>query len=306
MSCHAMPKQATRRRRAGGGSASAELGAGAQLVGSAFLLHTLNEVLCRTAVMVQPLQLAQGQDGSDPRLQVVEVPLPLPQPRDGGTALAAPGAAAAREWGSNSGALEQLQPEPAAACSSMHAAPVESGVLQQAETAGSGGTTVEAVDRESKRSIAIQVPPALRGSLEAIGLGSSVGYLRLASIPAEGGAAGGAAAGAGRSWVPLAVHFGVPLYDLPLCRAVCRRAREVAFLGSEGRGAVQAGQQLLQAQLLGTVAMHSRGSSLQRPAADRPAVLDLPVHNLLFDGTNLQVVDMSECVQGCSIIGHSR
>lgn len=63
--------------------------------------------------------------------------------------------------------------------------------------------------------------------VQALGLGSTIGLLHLicredAAARADGI---GAASGASQAWVPLTVHIGLPLCDVPTCEAVCAQVR---------------------------------------------------------------------------------
>ncbi len=117
------------------------------------------------------------------------------------------------------------------------------------------------------------------------------------------------------AWLPLTLHLGVPLYCLHLCKDVCARASAASFLTAEARAAHRSGLQQLQAQLWQLISQHALGTSApggdahqSNPAAllDGVVPVELPIANLLFDGTNIQVLDMSDCCQGtaCLVAGN--
>ncbi len=208
--------------------------------------------------------------------------------------------------------------------------------------------------RSTAEAVRVAVRPAVLRALRALGLAGGVGALRLVQLPsagppraplpappdeAEGGEGGG---GAVRQhllpgeWLPLSLHQGVPLYCLPLCKAVCAQAQAAGFLSAAGqsrqveaqqtlqrrldelverfawpllglRGRQQQSQQQQQQQQQAAGAAWPAGAGEGGAGADGKAaggaalswgVVDLPAVNLLFDGAALVPVDLGECVQG--------
>ncbi|KXZ46985.1 hypothetical protein GPECTOR_39g479 [Gonium pectorale] len=125
------------------------------LVESAFLLHTLNDLLCRTAVLVQPLE-AHNPDACP---DVVDVPLPLPPPL-------AVGAAAPSQQHAASGAV------------------VDSGSHKHAS--GSQPMVVAGVRRRTGESVPVVLECSLQTALRQLGLAPCVGYLRMLRMRAAG------------------------------------------------------------------------------------------------------------------------
>lgn len=114
------------------------------------------------------------------------------------------------------------------------------------------------------------------------------------------------ASSGGSHWMPLTVQFGVPLYSLSLCKEVCARAREGQFLSPDSRAAHQSGQQLLQSQLWHLIQQYGAVNTSDVNVVNASVVgpVELPLNNLLFDGTNIQVMDFSGCIQGagCMVV----
>jgi hypothetical protein len=129
----------------------------------------------------------------------------------------------------------------------------------------------------------------------------------------SGAGSGGAGAGAGAPWLPLAVQLGVPLHNLQLCKDVCAAAVGAEFMSPASRAAHGAASQRLQAhiwQLItqyggagpgggGDAAAEGGGAAPWElpPDAGLGGYAELPANNLLFDGTNLGPLDLSESQQ---------
>eukprot|EP00798_Chlamydomonas_sp_ICE-L_P005845 gene5845-6131_t len=92
-------------------------------------------------------------------------------------------------------------------------------------------------------------------------------------------------------WVPLCISLGMPLYCLELCKMVCRRAVDESFLSLEGRTAQINAQSIMQARLSSIISLYSSYSQNAPPAF---SPVQLPTQNLLFDGTNLVPIDLSD------------
>ncbi|KAK9836344.1 hypothetical protein WJX81_007135 [Elliptochloris bilobata] len=222
-------------------------------VEAGFLLYTLNDVLSRTALLVQPLTLAPGDDFSD--VPCLDIALPL---------------------------------------------------------STQDGRLVEAVDSHSGDVVKIAPPPVLSKALAELGLDRALGSLRLLQLdpPQEATAPGDTAAvlaraAAAPAWTPLQARLGMPLQPLGLCTAVCAQAQAAGFLGAEARRAHAEGQAGLQRHLCQLVAEFGACSNCLGGPPGAPergeasaAAVDLPLHNLLFDGRALWRLDYSEYTQG--------
>ncbi|KAG2449449.1 hypothetical protein HYH02_005596 [Chlamydomonas schloesseri] len=264
----------------GGGSRARAHGSdgGATLVEAPFLLYTLNEMLSRTAVLVQPLEVPHP----DAAPEVVEVPLPLPA-----AALAKAAAAGSSDTDGEAGG------------------------------GGGGGAAAPVVVpgllRRGGGAVSVPLQPQLVAALQSLGLAACVGHLRLMRTPAHphghghnhaqqqpgpgastppasagttdtesqpqqrgdrggavtataaaagpgGGASSGGRGGGGGPWLPLSASLGVPLYNLELCKAVCRAAGDADFLSSEGRAAQLQAQLQLQNHLTKLLVQFSHAS----------------------------------------------
>jgi hypothetical protein len=129
---------------------------------------------------------------------------------------------------------------------------------------------------------------------------------------------------AGRSWVPLSLNLGVPLFCPTLCQQVCSNMSAAQCLTPSGRSAWRTAQLQLQQQLWQLVgqfgagsdsskaglgkqqpAAASGGAAMQvelpsgwRAAAAAAGGVELPARGLLFDGRTLLPVDVGDCLQG--------
>ncbi|GLI62242.1 hypothetical protein VaNZ11_004837 [Volvox africanus] len=131
------------------------------LVESSFLLYTLNELLSRTAVLVQPLDCTEPEWCPD----VVDVPLPLPLP------IAEPGAttaAAAAAGGSDR--LTVLR--------------ISSTGISSASTIASP-TVVSGIRRTNGEAVRVVLEPGVVSGLQQLGLASCIGHLRLIRMRAH-------------------------------------------------------------------------------------------------------------------------
>jgi hypothetical protein len=86
-----------------------------------------------------------------------------------------------------------------------------------------------------------------------------------------------------------------------LCAPAC--AQDSNFLDAENRKAQQAGQGVLQRRLFALISEYGACSNcLATPGGrgDEEGVshVDLPLHNLLFDGRDLRRLDYTDYVQG--------
>ena len=74
---------------------------------------------------------------------------------------------------------------------------------------------------------------AARRVMHALGLESSIGMLQLVRVQAATDAGGPPST----AWVPLMLHFGLPLCDVPTCEAVCAQVRQRLLFSASRTGA---------------------------------------------------------------------
>ena len=74
---------------------------------------------------------------------------------------------------------------------------------------------------------------AARRVMHALGLESSIGMLQLVHVHAKAEAGGPPRT----AWVPLMMHFGLPLCDVPTCEAVCAQVRQRLLCSASRTGA---------------------------------------------------------------------
>ena len=74
---------------------------------------------------------------------------------------------------------------------------------------------------------------AARRVMHALGLESSIGMLQLVRVQAAADAGGPPST----AWVPLMLHFGLPLCDVPTCEAVCAQVRQRLLFSASRTGA---------------------------------------------------------------------
>lgn len=268
-----------------GGGGGQDASQRVQLVESAFLLGALNDLLTRTAVMVQPLSVAGVPDAASIAevLQVVDVPLPLPPPLPTAAAAAA-------------------------------------AVGEEASRGSSGGSVeLEGVEHPSLAPCAVTLPASTCQALRDLGLSRCLGFLRLyriagggqqgtdvdgsAELPGFAATAADDGSGKEAAWQPLYVQLGVPLYCLPLCKAVCGAAlrHDAGFLTTPGRASALAGLEQLHSHLDGLVAEYGLCARWLNDAGSGRQlghVVEFPAHNLLFDGLSVHKVGLTDCLQG--------
>ncbi|KAF8055757.1 Fam91a1 [Scenedesmus sp. PABB004] len=252
--------------------------AGPTLVEGATLLSAINELLCRSAVMAQPLVgSACTPSPGEQLVAFADVPLPLtPADAEPPQQLAPPGGGAPQ-------AQQQAQQQQQQA--------------QQQQVQQLGSVTVLAVDRQ-------QQPPALRrldvpahvvAALERLQLRGAVGWLRLVRLPGGGGGGGSGRGG----WVPLSLSLGAPLFCPALCRQVTANMAAAGALGPAGAAAWRAAQAGLQAQLAALVSQFGGGGGA---AAAPPGGLALPGCALHFDGADLVRLELGDSLQGARLL----
>lgn len=295
------------------------------VVEAQFLLFTLNEHLARTALLVQPLCLtpaaaaAAGAGGSRsqqlsdaPPIVTIDVPLPLTLlPREspaGGTVAAAGdngigGSGSGGSWNPFDGG-----PGPTAAASS-----------SSSSQTGRAVGYLPSGDAEE-----VSLPPGLPAALQRMGLGGSLGFLRLLQEPAaeaagpddapeaadpvaaaDGNQQAAAAAQQQQRWLPLALWLGMPMQPSQLCRAVCAAAQAAGFLDAPARSAQRAGQTTLGATLSALAARHGACSTAFAGGGkddDLGCFVDRPTHNLAFQGGRLGPAELGAAVAGVPLL----
>jgi len=138
----------------------------------------------------------------------------------------------------------------------------------------------------------------------SLGLRDAIGYIRLLRVTFES------------SWLPMDVHLGMPLFSVELCRQVCSNAAKAGFLSPSSLEAHAEGHASLRRALSSLLAAHAAwgrqpgctGQQQQRDReqqlADRDSgneegirsTVDLPIHNIVFNGRQLKVADLSDFV----------
>ena len=113
-------------------------------------------------------------------------------------------------------------------------------------------------------------------------LDHSLGFVQL------GRAAEAPTGGREEGWHPLAVHFGLPLFDVPLCGAACARVASGDLLQNESVAAYRARSAELLARLNAFVGRHADADEVAAAAAEGGVAY--PVHDLEFDGAALRVL----------------
>lgn len=275
-----------------------------------FLLYTLNEHLARTAVLVQPLALPGGDGGRGgasgshlqltdaPSLVTIDVPLPL-----------APSPAAAVQAGRQQQQQDTDQPGHGAAQQ-----PEGSGSgwnpFEDAPAAGSarGSSSTNAAQASSSSALPeravgyfpdgesqeVALPAGLAAALQRLGLGRSLGFVRLLQQPRAGGGSSSSSSGSAPAWLPLALWLGMPMAPSSLCHAVCNAALAADFLDAPARAAQREGQAALTAALAEVASQYgacSTGFAGGSRDDDLGSYVDRPTRNLRFAGGVLAPAD---------------
>ena len=241
------------------------------------LLYALNGYLARSAVMIQPLcagdggEEAQqergggnGSEGLGP-FTTIDIALPLP------AAPAAPTSAAPDAYASNDDDWDAF-----------------ASLARPGDAASSAALEVQGI-LPSGEAEAVALPAAWAGMLRLLGLGSSLGHLRLLRDPDSG------------AWVPLQLCLGMPLQPPELCQAVCDAAQATGFLDPKTRRQQQEGQAVLQRQLLALIAQHGACSNNFVGSGeddDLTAYVDRPIRCLKYEAGQLAAASWGVYLQG--------
>ena len=160
----------------------------------------------------------------------------------------------------------------------------------------------------------VMLPRGLAPALQQLGLGGSLGYLRLlldpspASLAAaeeEEGQGQQHGEGQGQRWLPLALSLGMPMQPTELCQAVCSAAQAASFLDARARQQQREGQGALQAALHALVAQHGACSTCFVGGGrddDLGCFVDRPTRKLLFSGGRLAPLDLSSVAEGVPLL----
>lgn len=167
----------------------------------------------------------------------------------------------------------------------------------------------------SGESQEVQLPLGLAPALQQLGLGGSLGCLRLLldpSPPSPGAAeeeeeGEGQQQGQGQEqrWLPLGLSLGMPMQPTELCQAVCTAAQAASFLDARARQQQREGQGALQAALHALVAQHGACSTCFVGGGrddDLGCFVDRPTRNLLFSGGRLAPLDLSGVAEGVPLL----
>ncbi len=284
-----------------------------------FLLYTLNEHLARTAVLVQPLALScedgsrGGASGSHsqlsdaPSLVTIDVPLPLaPSPaiKQAGRQQQQqetdqPGQGAAQQLEGSGSGWNPFEDAPTASSArgSSH--------TNAAQASSSSALPERAVgyfpDGELQE---VALPPGLAAALQRLGLGRSLGFVRLLQQPRAGG--GSSSSGSESAWLPLALWLGMPMAPSPLCHAVCNAALAADFLDAPARAAQREGQAALTAALAEVASRYgacSTGFAGGSRDDDLGSYVDRPIRNLRFaSGVLSPADDLAPVLDGAMLL----
>ncbi|CAL8463740.1 g3274 [Coccomyxa elongata] len=256
------------------------------VVEASFLLFSLNEYLSRTALLVQPLHLPSDTEDKD--LIFVDIPLPLPastEPLIGGIAT------------SNGEVVELATPR---------------GLREAVEDLGlqralgyvrmlrlSEDDPLNCPDSEPQPKPPLQPQPPIDLSDLRLDEGDEGEDNAETEAPLKQQQNG---ATSDDLWVPVALGLGLPLTPDKLCIAVCGRAGASNFLDSDVRREHAIGQAVLQRRLFELIADYGACTNCLGGAGGRKddtmAYVDLPIHNLLFDGAEMWRLDYTDFTQG--------
>ncbi|KAI8462738.1 MAG: FAM91 N-terminus-domain-containing protein [Monoraphidium minutum] len=250
------------------------------LAEGAFLLASLNDMLTRSAVVAQPLLFSTP-------VTAWPAPAAAARPAAGGGAEGGGAAAAAPAVDFADVALPLTPLGPAAG-----GAQAGAGAADGEGSAHGGTVRVAAAARRSGKPIELELPGRLVGALRQLGLEQG-------AEPKGGGESSGGGGGGGAPWLPLAVQLGVPLYDLRLCKAVCAAAAGADFLSPQRRAAHGAADAALHAALSALAAQYGAGGGGGGGGGARGCA-SLPAADLLFDGSGLTVLDLSDAQQAAA------
>jgi len=250
------------------------------------MLHSLNAMLRKTALLVQPLRgnlysgspsapsnqkgcsgatensggaaqmiMAVGEENLSVLKQrfarIVDVPLPLPcshfeQYHSQGQSTTT---------GESTGAASHIQ----------H---LSSDLVSLSPSSGRAVKAIDAVDGGVEE---VELPPGCAPSLLSLGLACAVGSLRLLRDTGS------------NAWVPLHVSFGVPLHPRELCEAVCESAMAAQFLDPDVCQRHTCGQRTLQATLQQFISRYGTRIAYGEGDDDLAVDVALPVHPLEVD-----------------------
>jgi len=128
-------------------------------------------------------------------------------------------------------------------------------------------------------------PKNLHGMLklleEKLGLASTCGYLRMIRLgrPSEDEVAD--------HWVPLDIHFGIPLFDQNLNKIICDRIQTSNLFDSTHLRTHSMNSRALALRLLHFIASHQDRSMVLDAEGSGISKVALPTHNVCFDETGL-------------------
>ena len=116
---------------------------------------------------------------------------------------------------------------------------------------------------------------------EKLGLASTCGYLRMIRLgrPSEDEVAD--------HWVPLDIHFGIPLFDQNLNKIICDRIQTSNLFDSTHLRTHSMNSRALALRLLHFIASHQDRSMVLDAEGSGISKVALPTHNVCFDETGL-------------------
>ncbi|KAI3436452.1 hypothetical protein D9Q98_005869 [Chlorella vulgaris] len=147
----------------------------------------------------------------------------------------------------------------------------------------------------------VQLPAGRSAALHNLGLGGSLGFVRLLQAASSAAAAGNGT----QHWLPLMLRLGIPMQPSSLCQAVCESAAAADFLCAGAKQAHRGGQGVLAAALAALAAERGACSSAFAGGGqddDLGPFVDRPVGTLLFDGSLLSCVQLGDAADGMPLL----
>ncbi|KAK9917406.1 hypothetical protein WJX75_004000 [Coccomyxa subellipsoidea] len=254
------------------------------VVEASFLLFSLNEYLSRTALLVQPLHLPPDSDEKD--LTFVDIPLPLPQtdqPLIGGIATSSGEVVEMATPRGLREAVEDLGLQRAL------------GFVRMLRLSADDPLNYPEPEEPQPHPPVDLAELRLEEEEENEEEGPEVEVNHAHAEHQNGGTPPDV-------WVPVALGLGLPLSPDKLCIAVCGRAGASNFLEADVRREHAIGQAVLQRRLFELIADYGACTNCLGGAGGRKddtlAYVDLPIHNLLFDGAEMWRLDYTDFTQG--------
>lgn len=129
--------------------------------------------------------------------------------------------------------------------------------------------------------------PIISKLSRALSLEKSCGFIRMTRLIRENDNAP-PTSGKANDWVPLSVHFGLPLFSLELNRQVCARIQQKQLFGAANLEAFTTWSRELSLSVLDFISQ-CQASNLytESPMPLTETAIPFPTSTLLFSGTDL-------------------